>query len=483
MLIEVYRNGTLVDQIRAGAGTSAPTAPTFTSLVARRLINGVDEVNPTVPTGRCVAKNDRLKVYDGDAYLGEFTVKRVEPTLGEDNTELTKITAPAAVGLALICTAIPSEFTLVATTIGNAMTLLVALVFSQIGVIITITDVAGEAAISAEGIKTNASNGVEALRDILGAAGLRWRCRPDLGNVIEYGDFGTIQPVTLREANNAKNYVELAAHGVYVAISSQPIISDFDTADILVPEGGTFSLSDGTQVPLTLRLASVVPAGFSIDPVVFGAETYYTIQRIGNTERCHKPFIAGNILPEGSPPSPSQEEAAANTLAAAAAEYLDSYSTTLYNFNASTPFSLTGKVAVGDKINYASRGLNCGGEFKGLLFVASFTTTWGDDNSVVSVVELSTRLESLVDPQSLEFGAGAKQRRLTDTRTSFTVGGLANPNIVIPFGTTYSSPPAVTLLPGVGCNATLIAITSSSITLSSTISPLPCTVAAIIYPP
>lgn len=473
MHFEIYRAGVLVNR-----------SMTFISLSVSETLNAVDTAELTFPSPWCILEGDEFWLYDDGppAVVLKFQVIRVEPTLSDDNQRLSRATMDALVGRALACTAIPTETTVVGATLGDLAAVLEALTFFETGVAITIDDALAEAALTAHGIETQALNAVEALRDIVTAAGLRWRTRNDLGLVVQYGAFGEIVALAVRETNNPNSpsgYDDMVAQNVFPCATVSGYTDNAELANVLIPEGGKWSVGGGQQTPLTLRLADPV-LGFTITVQVFGGQTFYTIEEDGNAGACWKKIVVPNLVPEGDPPNHTQEKDAANSLASVAARYLREYSTTLRHFDVSIPFSLLGRFVVGNKITLAVQGLNCGGAYQGLIFVATRETTWNSDNTVETRLELSTRLESLSDPLSAEFGHAAIARRIVDTGSSFVVSGLANPNIIIPFGQTFLVPPGVVPLQNGLCTVTVVNVTTTTVELSA--APFPCQVSALIYP-
>lgn len=473
MHFEIYRSGNLVNR-----------SMTFESLTVNETLNAVDTADMTFPSPWCILAGDNFWLYDGGVVL-KFVVMRVEPTLSEDNTLMSKATMEALVGEIMACTAITTESVVAGATLGDLANVIEALALFETGEIIVIDDGAAEAALTAEGIQTQANDAVGALRDIVTAAGLRWRTRMDLGNVVQYGAFGETVSLTVKEARGATDYDAMMAQNVYPFRNISGYTDNTDIANVLIPEGGKWSEAGGQQVPLTLQTAAAI-AGYTITAQVILAQTVYTIEITGNTGRCWKKIVVPNIVPEGDPPSPAQIAAAADALAQVAARYLTEYAVTLRHFQCSVPVSLLGKFVMGNKITLLTEDLNCGGEYKGLIFVASRTTTWGSDNSVETSLELSTRLESLSDPLSAEFGRAALARRIVDTGTSFEVCGLANPNIVIPFGQTFATPPSIVPLPNGTATLTIVAVSTTNVTVNAVpIFPnvLPLTVCVRVYPP
>lgn len=476
MLIDVWRNGSNVGQIRDGG---------FFSLALTDTVNAVTTLTLSLPNETCVIEQDQLYIYDTDvaeskAFLGAFEVKRALPTNTADNQLVMEITADCLAGL-LGCVAIPTESIITGATVGEMFSRIATIATFQTGQAIQINAASGEDALPATGIVVQVRDGLGAIRDICSALGMRWRCRPELGAVVEYGYFGAVKAVEIRESLEAKDIDSAARFGLFIAESSRFVKDIYEKVDAVVVEGGKYSLSDGSEVPLTLRLADPIP-GFTITATTQFGQTYYWMKRTSTTTpRCWKPITVPNIVPEGSPPSPDQEKAAANTLAYAASQYLLANNATLYNATPTVPMSMSGEFVVGDKITYAWGGLNCNSSFQGLLFAATHKRTWAADNSVRSEVELSTRLESLTDPLSQDYGLIAQNRRVIDSQQSFQVCGLANPNVIIPFGTIYASAPtAVALQDGV-TTVTIVSITPAQIELSA--APFPATVCAQIYPP
>lgn len=473
MHFEIYRSGNLVNR-----------SMTFVDLTLTETLNANDTLEMTFPSPWCILHGDEFWLYDGGVVL-KFYVQRVEPVLAEDNTLLSKATMDALVGQVMGCTAIPTENIIAGATLGDLADDIEAIALFETGQTILVDDAAAEAALTAEGIKTEAVNATEALRDIMTAAGLRWRCRNDLGLVVEYGVFGETTSIVVKDARGASNYRAMIAQGVYPAKNVSGYTDNSEVANVIVAEGGKWSESGGQQIPLTLQTAAAIP-GFTISAQVLLAQTFYTMEITGNTGRCWKKIVVPNIVPEGDPPDPAQIAAAADALAQVTARYLTEYAVTLRHFDVSVPVSTVGRFVVGNKLTLLVDKLNCDGEYKGLIYVASRTTSWGSDNTVETKLELSTRLESLADPLSAEFGRAANARRIVDTGTSFQVCGIANPNVVIPFGQTFASPPTAVPLPNGTASITVVNITTTNITLNAVpIFPnvLPLQVCAQIYPP
>lgn len=293
---------------------------------------------------------------------------------------------------------------------------------------------------------------LELLNTILVPSDGRWRCRPEYAlPTIELGWFGDEKQVFIR--SGSPDVVPTNLDSVFFSASANGLIDDDSTVNSLFIEGGTWTGDKGYAGNLVLWHYLNVPDGYAVrsegypDGVGhFRIDKLLDENGVGYTWRRSKRVTVGSIVPattNGMTPDGTQVVAASQQLLEVGVDYLSLHCIPQRSWTTTITTSTLGKFNVGDKVHLTLFNEEGNTDFAGYVFVVSRNTSWGIGKRE-TYLELSTILESLVDPLSQEYSKVSPSQRSTarqgnyvvtlvctpDGTYTFSVPGAAVPDIV-----------------------------------------------------
>lgn len=481
LTIDLYRNNVLL---------GSATNPLSASLHER--INAADTLNLSIPESAGVQADDELDIYSSvnnpDVtpmnelhHIGLFIVETVEEADTDDGRRVCKVTAkPAAAYYLINCGSPGNNFinSVDEVTAAGYIVNTLQMVMGKVVIIGFVNPLHSDREIKPASQQTL----LEMVNEIVKPSNSRWRCRPDLTvNTIEVGHFGDVKPIQIRHVNVA--VVPATTHGVYFTNSCVQQASNVDQINSAFVEGGMWTDDKGKTTALLLWPALIVPIGYTLNANIY--PDYWGYFRVDkDLDENGNPFplkksrrvVFSGIVPKNTgsfPPSGAQVVAASQVLLDTICEYLTEVSILQRTWNVTVPGEFVTLAHVGDKIHLTTLNTDGTVKYADEVFIASRTVDWNEEGKATTQLELSTRLESLVDPLSKEYGNVKEVER---QKVAQSITYQASVTCVAPSGYgTYTFPSVYTAAPvvdnlvaPVGCTPAVTALDNVSVTIQVT---------------
>lgn len=462
--------------------------------------------------GRFIPVGDNVTLWTADPYddsaecVGYFRINQKEYSFNQDTGRNVKVTCGPTVIYELMNTACPSRWFLSELKPADFLAKTVARVLNDRNVTVVINQLTALPVDVPALTADSANNMLDALNYFCETTGLHWRCRTDLLEpTIEIGTFGSQQPLTLIELNNASsrnlNWHDLNSRGFFRMTEYKTVENDDGIYDSLYFEGGMFTgpkerPEQESEKQLLLTTSGEFAewdARFSVyvNPTEGGVRTdrLTALKSAGGVPkhpRRTQRLVAGSIAPEGSggePPTATKVADAARALLATCISYFDQTENGTQTIECTVQDSITHLFLAGDKLSLVMSAetdpppVNIDGgstyaeewfRLLSSLYAIRAQTTWGSGLQIACRIELSSVLQSLVEPLSRRYEDASLTGRSTTPVyvLQYEAQVLCSPVGVYEFPTAYAIEPTVTIVHApVGCTAFILSVTKTKVTV------------------
>lgn len=468
-------------------------------------IDAADVLTCALAPRSCVTEGDHITLYHAPKHtrledhpgfkVGTFRVHTVEGAISQNGDHELKVTAQSCASWMLMETPIPTKKYMDEVDFNTGLTRLSAIINTCVGSLTILQNNPPPAPLN-EKIKDDTSdNALAALTRLMQASDSHWRSRPDLGcNVIEVGQFGTIQPIYLRQRDGVADSGLAEEMGVYWFADATYMSTDQDRISCVIATGASYSLGTSEEsIDLTMCGASA-PAGYTLTTHTVNGQTFCELCK--NVDEFGQPFPCKRSRLQtfsGVTPLRNDTTASVNTgdintakqqLVNVAAQWLAKVSQRKIIFSPEVPYALTNAAYPGDRLHIEWCDTACGETLVRDVYIATRNTAWTRDGKETTKFELSTIMESLADPLSRQWSPGsAPQSAPTpvsaqpytlciDVSAVTGLGGYT-------FPTPYPVAPFVApRIQPIGCTWSIKSVTATEISVAVT--PVGCTASVCV---